>query len=284
MTTKFTLKATIPVVQYGNIMPEIEVEAEDFKTASKMAFKHLQKIWNTYGEKPLNKKAKPVKVGKGSFETLTTFTGEKLKYNAATHEYTDMAGNHLVSGSEYKKSFDKEFPLDLMAAKVGNKYGVPAEVVAAMWKSNSYVSTSFGTSIHAAMEHWFRYKDSACGEKEYNLPKHPFLRGAITTFPLKDAQVLPELLVSHVASFMAGRIDGITIIGDKTAIVIDYKSDADIQKNLEGHFKQLSYYAEILRKAGWSIPKVQVWNYTDKWEMYESDVIEITNIIGSSSK
>lgn len=278
---QFTLKATIPAGQYANIQPEITVEAPDFKSAQKLAFKQLKTIWNKYGEKPFPAKAKIVKVGRGSFETLTTFTGEKLKYNAATHEYTDMQGNHLVSGSEYKKSFDKPFDTALLSGKVGNKYGVPAEIVAAMWKSNSYVSTSFGTALHAAMEHWFRYRSSSCGEKEYNLPKHPFLRGAITTFPLKDAQVLPELLVSHVASFMAGRIDGITIIADKTAIVIDYKSDADIQKNLVGHFKQLSYYAEILRKAGWSIPKVQVWNYTDKWEMHESDVLEI---IGSSSK
>lgn len=278
----FTLKATIPAGQYANIQPEITVEAPDFKTAQKLAFKQLKSIWNKYGEKPFPAKVKIMKAPTGAFTTLTTFTDEQIKYDSVAHLYTDIDGNKLVSGSEYKKRFDKPFPAEMMAKKVGDKYGVPSETILEMWKSNSLVSTTFGTALHRAMEHWFRYRDSACQEKKYNLAKHPFLRGAVTSFPLAGATILPELLISNVANRMAGQIDGLEITGDKAGIVHDYKSDADIQKNLSGHFIQLSFYAEILRKAGWSIPKVQVWNYTDKWEMFESDVLDI--IIGSSSK
>lgn len=211
------------------------------------------------------------------FIELTTFTGEKIKYNSATHEYQDLEGNHLVSGTEYKKSFDKPFDTALLSGKVGDKYGIPAEVIAEMWQANSKISTTFGTSLHLAMEQWFKHRDHACGDKEYNLPKHPFLRQAVKTFPLKDSNVIPEVVLSNIKEKMSGTADGldVTSMENKICDVIDYKSDADIKKNLPGHFKQLSYYAKILRLAGWSVGKIVVWNYTDKWERYESEILEV---------
>lgn len=266
---KFKLTATIPVVQYGNIMPEYEFEAEDFETARDLAFEALARDWDEYGEKPLKRKES------GTFKKLDTFTGETILYNDETHQYTDLEGSKLMSGSEYKKLFDKPFDTALLSRKVGEKYGVAPETVAEMWKANSKISTTFGSSLHYALEQYFKHRDHGCGEKEYHMAKPTLLATAVKTFPLKDSNIIPEVLLSCVAKRMAGRADGLLITGEKQGALLDYKSDSDIKKNLAGHFKQLSFYAEILRMAGWSISGVEVWNYTDTWEVYKSEVLEL---------
>lgn len=262
--------ATIPTVQYGNIMPEIEGVGETHEEAIRNAMAEIQRLWDEYGERPLVKKG-------GEFTVMDTFTGEKIKYDPVSHVYLTLSGEKMLSGSEYKKSFDKPFDTALLSGKVGKKYGVDPQVIADMWKANSRISTTFGNSLHYAMEQWFKYKDAACGEKEYNLAKPKFLRDAVSTFPLKDAHVIPEVLISNTERKLAGQTDGLVVtdLAGKKGYLIDYKSDADIADNLEGHFKQLSFYSYILSLAGWSLEKVVVCNYTDKWELYENEVLEV---------
>lgn len=218
--------------------------------------------------------SKPVSIS-GTFVEMDTFTGEKILYNEASHQYKDLDGNALVSGSQYKKSLEKPFPLDLMAGKVATKHGISPQTVSDMWEANGLISRTFGTALHLAMEQWFKYRDSSCEDKEYNLAKHPFLRTAVQSFPLKDDNCLPEVLISDVKNKRVGRIDLLTITGENEGYIEDYKSDADIDKNLAGHFNQLSFYAKILIEKGWDIKGVRVWNYTDKWNQFESEVLEI---------
>lgn len=268
----FTLAATIPTTQYGNIQPSYTVEAETLEEAKALAFALIEADWDKYGDKPLKKKQT------GNVVEVITFTGEKVLWNEAAHEYTDMQGNHLVSGSEYAQADEKPFDTALLSGKVASKYNVDPQDVADVWAGNSKISTTFGTALHLAMEQYFKYKHVACDDKEYNLAKPMFLRQAVESFPLKDEQILPEVVLSNIENKMAGTTDGLHIIGDisdKTCEVLDYKSDSDIGKNLKKHFRQLSYYAKILQLAGWSVRKVVVWNYTDKWEAHESDVLEV---------
>lgn len=268
----FTITAVIPTVQYGNLQPSITVEANTFEEAKEIALKRIQELWDVYGERPL--KGRTV-VSAADIIEVTTFTGEKVLWNESAHEYTDLKGNHLVSGSEYAKSFEKAFDTALLSGKVATKYKVDASRVVDVWKGNSKISTTFGNSLHLAMEQWFKYKDTACDDKEYNLAKPAYLREAVKTFPHKDATVMPEVVLSNIQHLMAGTTDGLLITGEKTCVILDYKSDTDIKKNLPKHFRQLSYYAKILQLAGWSVSKLEVWNYTDKWEKYESDVLDV---------
>lgn len=265
----FKITATIPTVQYGNIQPEIFVEAKTYEEAQRIGLDRVQKLWDDYGQVPLKKKGATTNY----FEFVTTFTGETIKWFPESHEYTDLQGNHLVSGSEYAHSFEKEFNTALMSGKIATKYKVDASRVAEMWSANSKISTTFGNALHLAMEQWFKYKDTACDDKTYNLAKPIFLRSAVESFPLKNENIIPEVVLSNIANKMAGTTDGLLITGEKTCEVEDYKSDSDIVKNLPKHFRQLSYYAIILQLAGWSVGKVTVWNYTDKWESYDSEVL-----------
>lgn len=252
----------IPTQTYGFL--EIEGDISEIKEA--------EKLYNKYAEKPLAFKEG---LEHGLFVEMETFTGEKILYNEVDHIYKDLDGNVLVSGSQYKKSLEKPFPLDIMAGKIATKYGVEAQTIADMWKANGLISTTFGTALHLAMEQWFRFRHSSCEEKEYNLAKHPFLRTAILSCPVRDEDGYPEVLISDVKNKRVGRIDLLVVTGDKEGYIVDWKSDADIDKNLAGHFVQLSFYSKILIEKGWKINKIVVGNYTDVWAVFESPVLEI---------
>ena len=115
-------------------------------------------------------------------------------------------------------------------------------------------------------------------KKNYNLPKHPFLKEVVTSFPLLSLNIIPEIMVSYTKGKLAGQVDGLVVTGDKEGYIIDYKSDAEVKKNLKLHYIQMSFYAYILMQFGWNITKVEVWNYTDKWESYSSPVLDITKL------
>jgi len=213
----------------------------------------------------------------GVFRQVETFTDETVLYDAVSHTYKDQAGNPLVSGSQYKKSLEKPFDVDMLAPKVAEKHGILEEQVRDMWKRNGEISAGLGTSLHQAMEQWFKHRLNGT-EKNYHLPKHPFLRNAVDTFPLKDAEGYPEIMVSDIANKRVGQIDLLVSTaphGEKQGYIVDYKSDAEIDKNLAGHFNQLSFYAHILIAKGWDITNVEVWNFTDCWRKFESPVLEL---------
>lgn len=251
------IKATVrvPTSQYAFL--ELEGAAADIEK--------MISLGNRFAEK---------KITEGEYVEIQTFTGETVFYNAILHIYKDAHGNPLESGSAYAKSLEKPFDLKRASQAIAKKYALPVEIVADMWARNGDISRTFGTALHLAMEQYNRHKKNGT-EKEYHLPKHPFLRSAVTTFPLCDADILPEIMVSDVSRRMVGQIDGLLVEGEKTGVIVDYKSDGDVGKNLPKHFNQLSFYADILRPFGWNIRCLQVWNYTDKWECYESEVLPI---------
>jgi ATP-dependent exoDNAse (exonuclease V) beta subunit len=156
---------------------------------------------------------------------------------------------------------------------------VEEKAIDAMWTANSNMSKTFGTAVHLAMEQWFKHNGHGT---KYHLPKHPFLLKLVKDFPLKDADVYPEIMVSCVERKMVGQIDGLVKTGenpeDKRGYLIDYKTDAEVEKNLPKHFAQLSFYAFILKQFGWEIEKVEVWNYTTKWENHASDVLNLKEL------
>lgn len=268
---KFKLAATIPLVSYGNIQPEIELEGDDYEKLEKEALGRIKGIWDMYCAEPF-----PSKKSIGLFKEIETFTGEKVLYNDEAHLYTDLAGNKLVSGSEYSRMHQKPFDKARIIPMVSKKHGVPEHVIDAMWTANSKISTTFGTALHLAMEQWFRHKGVGT-EKEYHLPKHPFLRNAVLTFPLKDELGVPEIMVSDVEKKMVGQIDNFILEapGSSNGILVDYKSDADIEKNLEHHGLQLNFYRTILENKGYNVTSMQIWNFTDKWDMYEAKKVTI---------
>jgi hypothetical protein len=246
----------IPVAQYGFL----ELSGDETE---------LPKIWeryNEFAEKPLPGKAAPTT---GAVE-VTTFTGERILWDAVNHDYFTLDGKKMMGGSTYAKMFEEPFEKDRILAATARKLKVKPEEVDAAWEARGDMARTFGHAIHKSLDAYFKYKHLG-----YGVSKHPFLANVVESFPMKDADIKSELMVSDARRLMVGQIDALLILGEKKAIVMDYKTDAGVGKNIEKHQNQLSFYSHILMAFGWDIQKVIIWNYTTKWESYESPVLPL---------
>lgn len=259
----------IPTQQYGFC----EVKGDQTQ------LEQLEAIYNKYAEKPLL-------FSDGKFDRVKTFTGEEILYDTENHIYKTLKGEKMLSASGFKSQFTTPFDSQRIASLMKEKYGVDEHIITEIWNRNGGNSAAFGNVIHTCMEQYFKYKE-VCemidnqiegDKKNYNLPKHPFLKNMVTTFPLLQEKIVPEIMVSYTKGKLAGQVDGLVVTGDKEGYIIDYKSDAEVKKNLKLHFIQMSFYAYILEQFGWKITKVEVWNYINKWESYESEVLDITKL------
>lgn len=248
--------AHIPTEEYGYL--EFSGDEKDLNK--------IESLYNRYTKNPLTLNA-------GVFVEKETFTGERVLYNAVDHEYKTLDGKPLVSGSQFAASKGKPFNKGILSKAVAKKNCLDQQTVLDMWEGNGNVSATFGTALHLAMEQWFRYRSTGT-DKQYHLVKHPFLRTAVESFPYKDEHVYPEAFVSDVANLRVGQIDGLLVTSDseKIAKIIDYKSDSDVEKNLDKHTWQLNFYRWILEAHGWSITGLEIWNYTSEWKKYELEL------------
>ncbi|MGD9727920.1 MAG: hypothetical protein AB7V39_16240 [Nitrospiraceae bacterium] len=257
-----TARFHIPTQTYGFL--ELEGKVTDLP--------ELERLYNRYAEKPLEFR-EPVAPTTQGEKVVTTFTGEQLKYNAVTHRYVSMDGKPLLSGSHYAERFGEPFDKERLLNLTAKKLGQTAAFVDEAWQARGEMSRTFGTALHKAMEVYFKYNGIG-----YGIPKHPFLKQAVESFPYLKRNVLSELMVSDVKNGLVGQLDALEIVEPKVGVIWDFKSDADVKKNLTKHFNQLSFYAHILMAHGWQILGVTVWNYTDAWQDYRSEVLPLQTV------
>lgn len=165
-------------------------------------------------------------------ETLTTLTGETINYDDVKHKYTTLDGKLLIGASSYAKQFGKPFNREAILTKTASSWGVDKNALGELWDINGRISNEFGSSIHTAMEAWFKHKDMGARiashkghEHNYALPKNVHIRDIVLTFAetFGDMQGIPEALVSAISLRMAGRIDLIHVKGGKVCRIGDYK-------------------------------------------------------------
>lgn len=268
---KVILTATVPVVQYGNLQPTVEVEADTYEEAMAQAEAHITSFWNKHAEN-----GKQLKGAQG--KRLKAFVGGDINYDDATHIYTNDAGDVYLSGSQYAKQFEKEFNKEAVAGKMAEKWGVSGPDVIAMWELKSQVSMGFGTALHGALELFGKYRGLAKDiEKETHLHDHPILKDAVEGFyasRMQEKAVYEALVVDH-AKKRAGRIDRLLITGANRCRVQDYKTNSVMDKDkLDYYWKQLSFYADILKSGGWVVEGLDIFHWNGKWTSYSGEVQE----------
>lgn len=250
---RFKITATIPTYQYSNLMPEIEVEADTFEEAQVIAMQRLESLWAMYGERPLNKKIdKGVKV--------ECFTGGYLWFNKDTHTYTNDAGEVYLSGSVYAHQDDKPFDVEKISEAMAKRDGTNATDLRAMWGMKRDISAGFGTALHAAVE---------LAQKYDEVHTHPVLKSAVDGFlgAHKGEVAELEIFVADHEAKRCGQIDRLLIIdaNKKLCRVQDVKTDADLKKNMPAYKKQLTFYTEIMEKAGWACQPPEILHYNGVW-------------------
>lgn len=275
----YKIECTIPVTAYGNIRPTFEVEDSAQEI---IALEKMKELWDKYGEKPLPEKES------GGLK-METFTGETIMYNDNTHKYTDMSGNTLLSGSVYADSVSPKFNLEFILGKTSKSWEVSEEALGEVWSMKGDVATSYGTSIHNALDLYHKHHE--IGEKiskdkgeedNYVLPNNKHIREVVQSFVSEfGADALSEVLVSDVSNGRAGQIDRLQILDEKKKLcrVGDYKfvDDLDKKKMLK-YQHQLSFYSHILINAGWKVEGIDLFQYNGEWTKHELQVLDLQNV------
>lgn len=229
--------------------------------------------------------------------------GVELEYDKLGHVYR-YHGQVLDSTTSFLKKYYKPFELEMIAKTCGKSWGVDPQVVIDIWDSNKNSSALFGTAIHDTLEHYEKHEhigdviSQTRGEEDnYALPKHPFLRKIVLDFiainPIKG-KVMTEVLITDVSNGLAGRADRIVIIDEKNKIcrLGDYKVNVDSDKVDKNHKAsapfdslpankltkyqiQMSIYANMLQKSGWTVTGLDVYIFEDGWRYYELPVLQV---------
>lgn len=294
---KYTLTAVVPVAQYANLQPSIEVEAETIEEAQEMVLPYIEEFFNKYSEKAKIGKAKnALKPGR---VLLTDLFGNQIFYDEVTHEYTNSLGEIYLSGSVYANEDD--FDGDYWAGEFVEKYGLKEEDkqrILSMWDVNGSASNSFGTSLHAAIELYGTYRDladiididlktgkrkklDAKNEKNSSLSKLPYLQEVVKKFFVGDRlteNAQYEVLVVDHKNKRAGRIDRLVTLPDGSYEIRDMKTNNKIlKKERDTYSRQLSFYGDLIlangKKLGANPVLIHHWN-KNEWEDIKLDKID----------
>lgn len=293
----YKFSATIPTGQYANIQPEIELEGEiNLADASGFALEHISDLFKKYSSLPLvEKDIKEIIKLKSFNEDL------EVDFDRLNHIYT-YNGKKLVSATEYRSRFYKEFDASGVAKNCEKSWGIPSETIEEIWKSNSTMTADFGSLIHLALENYFnrRKEGKIVFENrgiDPTIPKHPILKKIILDFEAMvdgEGEVLTEVLVTDIENKRCGMVDRLVILDKdkKVCLIQDYKVNVSSEEE-KGSLKpakpydelppnkltkyqiQLSYYADILRKSGWEVKGLEVYVLENEWKFYPLDIVEI---------
>lgn len=274
-----TVTAVIPSAQYANIQPSITVEVDDdIEEAKALALSHIVDISQTYAEegKALQGSSKAVSV---TFEKVDCLVGGTILYDKVNHIYTNEAGDKYLGGSTYAKQFEKPFEIDAIAGKMEAKSGISAQTIKDIWKLKGSASASFGSAIHEALEMYGKYAE-ACKtlEKDYHQSAIPMVKDIVSSFfaGRETEKALYEPMVADHDRKWAGQIDRLLVTGDKRCIVEDFKTNTELTPaKKETYAHQLSFYASILTKGGWTVDGIRLHHWAGKWETIDLTIKKV---------
>lgn len=276
---KYILKATIGLPNYSNLQPEIELEGEDINALHAIAMEHINGLWARHSDNPL-------KDNSGGGVKMVTFTGEEVLYDEHQHTYYDLDGNKLLSGSYYAGKQSTPFNKDGALIGSSKKYGVDKDELGVVWDLLGDVSKHYGNAIHSALELYHNHSmlgDKVAKGKEeevnYALSKIPHIQHCVLEFvKTYGTDAIMEVLVSDVKNKMAGRIDRLVVLDrdKKVCRVGDFKTNYNLtDKKLLEYQHQLSYYAHMLMNHGWTVQGLDIYHYSDSWQLVELEVLDL---------
>lgn len=277
---KYTIAATIPTTQYGNLQPSIEVEADSIEEAQAATLPHIEALWAKYGNKPLE--TNDAKRASGTRKLVMDIFDNEIYYDDINHVYTNSLGEVYLSGSTFAEQSESPFNAELISGKMAKKAGLTeadAQSIRDMWRLKGDASAALGTAIHAGLELFGKYKQIAKSVgKETHLHDNVILNKAITTFyeeyPITEGIGYECLVVDHKKK-RAGRIDRIEH-EDDGVWVTDFKTNFDVKKSIKKYWLQLSFYAAILKANGVNVKGLKIYHYNgETWTTITNDVIDI---------
>lgn len=280
--------------EYSDIRPEVTVEVEEGESvaqATEAAMDELRRIWSTTDNKQLPS-------GRSSgvqFEKMKCYlSGAEVDFDPVSHTYY-VGEDKLMSGSTWAEQFVPKFDKAMILPKSAAKLETTPEEVDAYWQSKADVSTTFGTALHQALEHYGKYKELADKDidtktgKSKGLGIHPSLAPIVEAyFEGRENEVaVYEPFIADLKNLRCGQVDRVVITGDKKCVIHDYKTNGDLfkqgtPKTLKSPYTflpnqpigkyalQLSFYKAIFEAHGWEVEGLIVDHWTGEvWEEIE---------------
>lgn len=304
------MAGVIPVMQYGNIQPEWEVEGATFDETIALGLHQLKYIWDRVGEKPLDidrgRKATP----EGKIMCCWA-SGTQVYFDPIAHVYRGADGKRWLGGSTFAGQYQSEFAGATIAKRMADKAAkggvtVNPDEILAMWELNADASATFGTAVHAALQLYGEYLELSRavkdGSDESALTSNPVMRPIVEAFfkTRMHEKALYECFVADPARLHCGLIDRLVVEDDGSVWVEDFKTNADVQKEkkilppfkgevedtaLGAYWLQLSFYSRILQVHGKTVNGLRVHHWTgepDGWVTYEHDVLDLDGIVAAA--
>lgn len=252
------INAHVPTQQYGFI------ELTDLPDNPK----EVEAAYNRYAEHPISLKS-------GNRKLLKAFCGGEVYYDEVAHVYTNEKGEVYQSGSQYADTFRKPFDKQKIAGLMAAKIKANPEDIIKMWELKSQCSKDFGNAIHKSLQLHEQYRELAESlNKTTHSHEHPVIKNAVQSFieAHKGEKVISEALIVDNEAKKAGQIDRLLITSRKTCRVQDFKTNADITKDLDIYWKQLEFYGSILEAGGWKVEGFDIFHYNGSWTTYNKEV------------
>lgn len=287
------------MAQYANLQPSFEVEAETFEEAMEIALHRIKSVWDRTANKPLEirrdvpRDADADPAGK---ILRCVVSGTEVLFDPIEHVYQGPDGHRWLGGSTFASRFKSEFPGDIISSKMAAKYKVDADEVLAMWALNAEASSTFGTSLHAALQLRGEYANLSRavkdGELDSALTTNPVLRPIVEAFfeGRENEEAKYEAFVADAARRHCGLIDRL-VIEEDGYYVEDFKSNATLDKAetilepfkgivpntaLGSYWLQLSFYSRILTTHGKTVKGLRVHHWDgSQWLTHEHPVIDL---------
>lgn len=299
--SRLEIKATIPTRQYENIQPCIELQNVDLEEGTEFAEKVILGYIGKYSEHGAFKEKVPAQ---GVVKTITKKSfneGVEVQFEPVSHTFK-FGERTLTSATTYIKKFYKPFDSAAISKASAKAWEVDQKELKELWDSNGGLTSTFGTLVHLALEHYDKYKalgkkvqDKKSLEENYALPKHPLLRDLIKGFveiDKFDGEVMSEVLLTDVESGFCGLSDRILITGGRKCRIQDYKINVESDKvdrnmkasapfdklpatKLTKYQIQMSFYANLLQRSGWEVEGIDAFVYEDKWIHYPLEVLKV---------
>lgn len=296
--SQIKLGATINLGEYSDIRPEVTVElgakdkAED---ARELALSEINKVWSQTSNKQFSERVSTSPVSAVAMQKMKCYaTGAEVDFEPTSHKYY-YNGELLVSGSGFASQFEHEFNKAMIIPKSAAKLGVAEEVVDEYWTSKGNCSTTFGTALHQALEHYGKYYqlsqediDSKTGEPK-GLGIHPTLAPIVELFfeGRENERAVYEPFVADIKNMRCGQVDRLLITGNKKCRIQDFKTNGDLYKQntpktlkspyaflpnqpVGSYTLQLSFYKAILEAAGWIVEGLDLFHWDgEAWNEVE---------------
>ena len=303
---KIKIGAVIPVQQYGNIQPEIEISSDDRGEdilASGMDV--IKGFFSKYSEKgELTEKEVTSSIVAKLVKKSFNEEGVDIEFEPIGHTYQHQ-NKKLVGVTDYIKKFYKSFDVDAVSSVLESKWGVPQQVIRDLWEANGKTTSDLGNLIDKTLEYYEKFKSygeiissQQKEETNYCLPKHPVLRKIVEEFyaMVKDGndKVLTQVMLTSVKDGICGQADRIRIIDAEKKIcrIQDFKVNIEAEKidkkskvlapfdtlpanKISKYQLQMSIYANLLQKSGWQVEGLDAFVYENTWRHFELPVLQV---------